>query len=75
MLEKKLVVINQGKKGSEKDFPEIFKANGWQLETIELTAGESLSKNLELTNGLTILSRTANVFAQSPWPIKVYMDA
>jgi len=75
MLEKKLVVFNQGKENSKEAFPEIFKINGWQLETIELTAGEPLSKNLENTDGLMILSRTANVFEQSLWPIKVYMDS
>lgn len=75
MSEKKLVVFNQDKEKSEKVFTEIFKTNGWQLETVELKAGESLSRNLENADGLMILSRTANVFEQSPWPITVYMDA
>jgi nitrogen fixation protein len=72
-MEKKLIVIKQDKRGNGEFFADIFKDNGWKLETIDLSAGELLPKSLENNDGLHILSKTANVFEQSSWPLTVYM--
>ena len=71
-MEKKFVVINQDKRRNGDVFADIFKDNGWKLETIDLSAGELLPKSFENNDGLLILSKTANVFEQSSWPLTVY---
>ena len=74
-MEKKLVVIKQDKRRNGDFFADIFKDNGWKLETIDLSAGELLPKGLENNDGLLILSKTANIFQQSSWPLTVYMGS
>ena len=39
-MEKKLIVIKQDKWRNGEFFADIFKDNGWKLETINLSAGE-----------------------------------
>jgi nitrogen fixation protein len=74
-MEKKLVIIKQDKRKNGDFFADIFKDNGWKLESIELSAGEFLPKGLENNDGLLILSKTANIFQQSSWPLTVYMGS
>ena len=74
-MEKKLVVISQGNQEDEGGLADIFKASGWNLETIRISPGEPLPKSLENVGGLLILSDTVNVFEQSMWPLTVYMDS
>jgi hypothetical protein len=72
-MEKKLVVFKQDVKKNGDVFPDIFKDNGWKLETIDLSAPVLMTKGLENFDGLLILSKTANIFQQSSWPLTVYM--
>jgi hypothetical protein len=74
-MEKKLVVIKQDMRRNGDFFADIFKDNGWKMETIDLSAGELLPKGLENIDGLLILSKTANIFQQSSWPLTVYMGS
>jgi nitrogen fixation protein len=74
-MEKKLVVIKQDKRKNGDFFADIFRDNGWKLESIELSAGGFLPKGLENNDGLLILSKTANIFQQSSWPLTVYMGS
>jgi len=72
-MEKKLVVIKRGRQENGGPLPDIFKENGWKLETIELSEGEPLPRSLENVDGLLIISKNINVFEQSSWPLTVYM--
>jgi hypothetical protein len=72
-MEKKFVIIKQDKSKNGDLFADIFKDNGWRLETIDLSPGEFLPKGFENNDGLLILSKTANIFQQSSWPLTVYM--
>jgi len=75
VMEKKLVVIRQGKQDGNDLIAEITSSNGWKLETIELSKGEPLPRNLENIDGLLILSDAMNVFEESSSPLTVYMNS
>jgi nitrogen fixation protein len=72
-MEKKLVVFKQDIRKNGDVFSDIFKDNGWKLEIVDLSAPELMPKGLENNDGLLILSKTANIFQQSSWPLTVYM--
>ena len=74
-MEKKLVLVKNGNNGQAKLLPDVFAANGWRLETLDLSEKKSLSKNLDNFDGLFILSKTVNVLEQSVWPLTVYMGS
>ncbi|OPY10415.1 MAG: hypothetical protein A4E66_01554 [Syntrophus sp. PtaB.Bin001] len=75
VMEKKLVVIRQGKQNGNDIVDDIIKTDGWKLETIELSKGEPLPRNLENIDGLLILSDAMNVFDQSSSPLTVYLNS
>jgi hypothetical protein len=72
-MEKKLVVFKQDIRKNGDVFSDIFKDNGWKLEIVDLSAPELMPKGFENNDGLLILSKTANIFQQSSWPLTVYM--
>jgi hypothetical protein len=74
-MEKKLVVFKQDIRKNGDVFADIFKDNGWKLETIDLSAPVLMPKGIENFDGLFILSKTANIFQQSSWPLTVYMGS
>jgi hypothetical protein len=74
-MEKRFVVFKQNKLGNGEFFADIFKDNGWKLETIDLSAGEPVPNGFENSDGLLIMSKTANIFQQSSWPLTVYMGS
>ncbi len=77
MMEKKIVVIkNPGQAAPAAFIEEAFNANGWDLETIELSKGGPLPKSLEDVAGLLILGGPMNVYDQSTSPcMKVYFNS
>jgi hypothetical protein len=74
-MEKKLVVIRQGKQDGNDLIAEITSSNGWNIETIELSKGEPLPRNFENIDGLLILSDAMNIFEESSSPLTVYMNS
>ena len=74
-MKKKLVVIKHGKQDGNEIINEMIQADGWNLETIELSKGEPLPRHLENIDGLLILSDAMNVFEQSSSPLTVYMNS
>jgi hypothetical protein len=77
MMERKIVVIKNPGQASPVGFiEEAFKANGWDLETIELSKGEPLPRSLEDVAGLLILNGPMNVYEQCTSPcMKVYFNS
>jgi len=73
MMEKRLVVIKQGKHAEMEGLAEILKTNGWMLETIEISEGEPLPRSLEHIDGLLIFGNPINVFEQHSNPMHVYL--
>ena len=77
MIEKKVVVIkNPGQTAPAGFIEEAFKANGWNLETIESSKEEPLPRSLEDVAGLLILGGPIHVYEQCTSPsMKVYFDS
>lgn len=74
-MEKKLVVIRQEKQDGGNIIGNMISADGWKIETIELSKGEPLPQNLENIDGLLILSGAMNVYDSSSSPLTVYMNS
>jgi len=75
IMEKRLVVIKQGKQEGIEFTKDMIKVDGWKLETIELSKGEPLPRSLENIDGLLILGDAMNVFEQSSSPLTVYLNS
>ncbi len=75
-MEKKIVVINNGRKGEGSPVAESLAASGLTFETIHLDRGEPLPKALEDVSALLILGGPITVYDQDTAPfLKVYFNA
>ncbi|HEX2964696.1 MAG TPA: hypothetical protein VHO84_02875 [Syntrophorhabdaceae bacterium] len=73
-MEKKLVLFRNGKPYGDQVLPDIFKEHGWVLQTMDTVNERSLQGMLHSDQNLLIMSKTANMFERSTWPIIMSTD-
>ncbi len=73
-MEKRLVLFKNGKPYGDEVLPDIFKEHGWVLQTMDNVREGSLGAMLHSDQALLIMSKTANMFEKSAWPILTSMD-
>jgi len=69
VTEKKPVIMKQGKQEGIEITNNVIQADGWKLETIELSKREPLPRSLENIYGLQISGDAVNAFEQSSSPL------
>ena len=68
-MEKRLVLFRNGKPHGDEVLPDIFREHGWVLQTMDTAKGGYLQDMAHNDHNLLILSKTANVFEKSAWPL------
>jgi hypothetical protein len=74
-MNRRLVVVKNGKGSSADGIVEALAAHGWQCETIELARGEPLPKGLGRIDGLFIVGDSIDVYDPDVNPMQVYLGS
>lgn len=67
-MEGKILIVKHVENEGAGLIEEIFQTDGWNLETVELSTGGTLPKNLEGIAGVVILGGPMNVYEESKYP-------